>query len=105
MHTHIHTYTHNGPLNDSNYEALVTHVDRLTQNDARRLLRVAQFETQRRTGRRPRTPTEFFRAMESMGEVLLVNAILGRSPRSTYEVCMHTSQGVYVHVHVYMWTS
>ena len=60
---------------------------------------MAQFDSRRRTGRRPRTQAEFFRAMESMGEALFVNAIFGGSPITTYEVnYMYTCTGVLVGV-------
>ena len=66
----------------------MSHIDRLTHNDAMRMLRMTDMHARSRRGRRPRTPAEFARAMESMGETLLVNAIFGAPVVSgtTYEV-------------------
>ena len=52
------------------------------------LLRITQSDAQRRTGRTPRTQGEYRRAMENMGEVLIVRAIMGSTgiPPTTYEV-------------------
>ena len=54
------------------------------------MLTLARSHAHRRTGRRPRTQAEFARAMENMGETLLVNAIFGGGspivPGTSYEV-------------------
>jgi hypothetical protein len=77
-----------GSLIHNNYEALVSHVERLTHHDAMTLLRITQSDARRRTGRTPRTQGDYRRAMENMGEVLIVRAIMGSSgiAPTSYEV-------------------
>ena len=59
-----------------------------------RLLEITRTHARRRTGRNPRSQAEFARAMENMGEILLVNALF-RAPvvsGTSYEVgmgCVH----------------
>ena len=53
-----------------------------------RLLEITRTHARRRTGRNPRSQAEFARAMENMGEILLVNALF-RAPvvsGTSYEV-------------------
>ena len=66
----------------------MSHVERLTHHDAMTLLRITQSDARRRTGRTPRTQGDYRRAMENMGEVLIVRAIMGSTgiPPTTYEV-------------------
>ena len=75
-----------GSLIRNNYEALVSHVERLTHTDAMRMLNVARSHAQQRMGRRPRTPQEYARVMESMGDALLFSAIMGPPGITSYEV-------------------
>ena len=94
FHTCIHTsfaYSCSGSLIRDNYEALVSHVERLTHHDAMTLLRITRSDARRRTGRTPRTAGEHMRAMESMGEVLLFRAIMGSSGITppSYEVYIY----------------
>ena len=80
---------YSGSLIRNNYEALVSHVERLTHNDAVRMLSITRSDARHRTGHTPRTQGEYRRAMESMGEVLIFSAIMG-SPGiagTSYEVC------------------
>ena len=84
----FHSSFCSGSLIHNNYEALVSNIERLTHHDAMTLLRITHSDAQRRSGRAPRTQRDYMRAMENMGEVLLVRAIMGTTgiAPTSYEV-------------------